>query len=141
MRILGIDCGTEHTGYGLIESDGRSHRMIAAGCIRTLPKEPLEIRLLTIALDAGADDLRDDGESWEVISPPEAHDTVLQAIQTAGIPTVSAEVAMVPKNLMRLEGNQAKSMLRLNDVLEDNEDVQYVFSNFDVDEKELEAMA
>ena len=49
MRILGIDCGAEHTGYGLIESDGRSHRMIAAGCIRTLPKEPLEVRLLTIA--------------------------------------------------------------------------------------------
>jgi crossover junction endodeoxyribonuclease RuvC len=49
MRILGIDCGTEHTGYGLIESDGRSHRMIAAGCIRTRPKEPLEIRLLAIA--------------------------------------------------------------------------------------------
>jgi crossover junction endodeoxyribonuclease RuvC len=49
MRILGIDCGTEHTGYGLIESDGRSHRMIIAGCIRTRPKEPLEIRLLTIA--------------------------------------------------------------------------------------------
>src|SRR4029077_15947484 len=49
MRILGIDCGTEHTGYGLIESDGRSHRMIVAGCIRTSPKELLEIRLLTIA--------------------------------------------------------------------------------------------
>src|SRR6266849_3765533 len=47
-----------------------------------------EDQLMTIALDAGADDLRDDGESWEVISPPEAHDTVLQAIQTAGIPTV-----------------------------------------------------
>jgi crossover junction endodeoxyribonuclease RuvC len=49
MRILGIDCGTEHTGYGLIESDGRSHRMIVAGCIKTRPKEPLEIRLLAIA--------------------------------------------------------------------------------------------
>jgi crossover junction endodeoxyribonuclease RuvC len=49
MRILGIDCGTEHTGYGLIESDGRSHRMIVAGCIRTRPKEALEIRLLAIA--------------------------------------------------------------------------------------------
>jgi crossover junction endodeoxyribonuclease RuvC len=49
MRILGIDCGTEHTGYGLIESDGRSHRMIVAGCIRTRSKEPLEIRLLAIA--------------------------------------------------------------------------------------------
>jgi crossover junction endodeoxyribonuclease RuvC len=49
MRILGIDCGTEHTGYGLIESDGRSHRMIAAGSIHTSPKQPLEARLLAIA--------------------------------------------------------------------------------------------
>ncbi len=49
MRILGIDCGTENTGYGLIESDGRSHQMIAAGSIRTRAKEPLETRLLTIA--------------------------------------------------------------------------------------------
>jgi|SRR5581483_2593598 len=49
MRILGIDCGTEHTGYGLIDSDGRLHRMIAAGCIHTRPKDPLHIRLLAIA--------------------------------------------------------------------------------------------
>lgn len=49
MRILGIDCGTERTGYGLIESDGRSHRMIAAGSIQTSPRQPLEVRLLAIA--------------------------------------------------------------------------------------------
>ena len=49
MRILGIDCGTERTGYGLIESDGRSHRMVAAGAIATSAKEPLEHRLLEIA--------------------------------------------------------------------------------------------
>ena len=100
-----------------------------------------EDQLMTIALDAGADDLRDDGESWEVISPPEAHDSVLQAIQTAGIPTVSAEVAMVPKNLMKLEGKNAQGMLRLSEALEEHDDVQNVYSNFDVDEKELEAMA
>lgn len=51
MRILGIDCGTEHTGYGLIESDGRLHRMVAAGCIDTRPKDPLHLRLLRIAHD------------------------------------------------------------------------------------------
>jgi YebC/PmpR family DNA-binding regulatory protein len=100
-----------------------------------------EDQLMTIALDAGADDLRDDGESWEVISPPEAHDAVLQAIQSAGIPTVSAEVAMVPKNLMKLEGKNAQGMLRLSEALEEHDDVQNVYSNFDVDEKELEAMA
>ena len=49
MRVLGIDCGTEHTGYGLIESDGRLHRMVAAGCINTSPKNPLNERLLAIA--------------------------------------------------------------------------------------------
>ena len=49
MRILGIDCGTERTGYGLIDSDGRSHRMVAAGAIATSPKEPLEVRLLQIS--------------------------------------------------------------------------------------------
>src|SRR5690349_8369214 len=49
MRILGIDCGTERTGYGLIESDGRSHQLVTAGSIATSPKEPLELRLLKIA--------------------------------------------------------------------------------------------
>jgi crossover junction endodeoxyribonuclease RuvC len=49
MRVLGIDCGTERTGYGLIESDGRSHQMIAAGVIQTSPRDPLERRLLLIA--------------------------------------------------------------------------------------------
>src|SRR6267378_1329700 len=58
-----------------------------------------EDQLMNIVLDAGADDLRNDGDSWEVISPPEAHDPVLQAIQKAGIETSSAEIAMVPKNL------------------------------------------
>jgi YebC/PmpR family DNA-binding regulatory protein len=100
-----------------------------------------EDKLMDIILDVGGDDIRDDGEAWQILSAPEAHEPVLQALQKAGIKPEEASIAMVPKNLMRLEGNNAKSMLRLSDVLEDNEDVQYVFSNFDVDEKELEAMA
>lgn len=100
-----------------------------------------EDQLMTIALDAGADDLRDDGDSWEVLSRPEAHDAVLQAIQNAGIATVSAEVAMVPKNLLKLDGKNAQGMMRLSDALEEHDDVQTVYSNFDVDEKELEALA
>ena len=100
-----------------------------------------EDQLMTVALDAGAEDLRDDGESWEVISAPEAHDAVLQAIQKAGIPTVSAEVAMIPKNLLKLDGKNAQGMLRLSEALEEHDDVQNVYSNFDVDEKELEALA
>ena len=100
-----------------------------------------EDQLMGIVLDAGADDLRDQGDNWEVLSPPEKHEAVLQAIQGAGIATESAEVAMVPKNLVKLEGKNAAGMLRLSEALEEHDDVQSVYSNFDVDEKELEALA
>src|SRR5205085_6959361 len=73
-----------------------------------IPQEKAsEDQLMNIVLDAGADDLRNEGESWDVISPPEAHDAVLQAIHKAGIETASAEIAMVPKNLMKIEGKNA----------------------------------
>ena len=99
-----------------------------------------EDQLMAMVLDAGADDLRNDGESWEVLSPPEAHEAVLQALAKAGIATTSAEIAMVPKNLMMIEGKQASAMLRLSESLEEHDDVQNVYSNFDVDESEMEAM-
>ncbi len=97
--------------------------------------------LMALVLDAGAEDLRDDGSNWEVLSAPEAHDAVFEAIQKAGIPTVSAEIAMIPKNLVKLEGKNAAGMLRLSEALEEHDDVQSVYSNFDIDEKELEALA
>ncbi|MBL8218347.1 MAG: YebC/PmpR family DNA-binding transcriptional regulator [Bryobacterales bacterium] len=100
-----------------------------------------EESLMNLVLEAGGDDLRNDGGNWEVLSPPEAHFTVLEAVQKAGIPTVSAELAMIPKNLVRVEGANAKTMLKLTEVLEDHDDVQNVWSNFDIDEKELEALA
>ena len=98
-----------------------------------------EDKLMDLALEAGADDLRNDGDGWEVISPPEMHDRVLEAIQKAGIETVSTEIAMIPKNLMKLEGKNASAMIRLSEALEEHDDVQSVYSNFDVDEKELGA--
>jgi YebC/PmpR family DNA-binding regulatory protein len=100
-----------------------------------------EDNLMTLALESGAEDMRDDGEDWEVISSPEAHDAVLAAIQKAGIATASAEIGLLPKNLTKLEGKNAAAMLRLSEALEEHDDVQNVYSNFDVDEKELEAMA
>ena len=107
-----------------------------------IPQEKAgEDQLMNIVLDAGADDLRSDGEHWEVISAPEAHEAVLQAITKAGVETSSAQIAMVPKNLLRLEGKNAGAMLRLSEALEEHDDVQSVYSNFDVDEKEMEALA
>jgi len=100
-----------------------------------------EDKLMDLVLEAGADDLRNDGGNWVVLSAPENHEAVLEAITKAGIPTEEAEIAMVPKNLMRLEGKNASAMLKLSEVLEEHDDVQNVYSNFDVDEKELEALA
>jgi len=100
-----------------------------------------EDQLMNIALDAGADDLRDDGDHWSVLSAPDAHEAVVEALRKAGIPTVEAAIAMVPKNLMKLEGKPAQGMLKLSEALEDHDDVQNVYSNFDIDEKELEAMS
>jgi YebC/PmpR family DNA-binding regulatory protein len=104
-------------------------------------KAPPEDDLMTLVLDAGAEDLRNEGGNWEVISAPESHVQVLETIQKAGIPTESADIAMVPKNLVKLEGKNASGMLRLTEALEEHDDVQNVYSNFDIDEKELEAMA
>jgi YebC/PmpR family DNA-binding regulatory protein len=100
-----------------------------------------EEQLMNVVIDAGADDIRSDGDRWEVLSPPEAHEPVLKALETAAIATAEAAIAMVPKNLVKLEGKNAGGMLKLSEALEDHDDVQNVYSNFDIDEKELEALA
>jgi YebC/PmpR family DNA-binding regulatory protein len=99
-----------------------------------------EDQLMNLILEAGGEDLKDSGDSWEVISDPATHEAMVEAIQKAKIETVSSEVAMVPRNLMRLEGKTAQGMLKLSDALEDHDDVQNVYSNFDVDEDD-EALA
>jgi YebC/PmpR family DNA-binding regulatory protein len=95
-----------------------------------------EDTLMNLVLESGAEDLKDSGDSWEIISDPNSHEAVLAAVHAAKIETVHAEVAMVPKNLLRLEGKNASGMLRLTEALEEHDDVQNVYSNFDVDENE-----
>jgi YebC/PmpR family DNA-binding regulatory protein len=100
-----------------------------------------EDQLMDLVLEAGAEDLKDSGDSWEIISDPASHEAVLEALQKANIETVSAEVCMIPKNLMKLEGKNAQGMIKLTEALEEHDDVQNVYSNFDVDEEEVEALA
>jgi len=100
-----------------------------------------EDQLMDLVLDVGADDLRTEGTNWEILSAPEAHEQVMAAIHKAGIEPLSAEIGMVPKNLIKLEGKNAAGMLRLSEALEDHEDVQNVYSNYDIDEAEMEALA
>ncbi len=98
-----------------------------------------EDTLMAAVLEAGADDLRDDDEGWEVLTAPEAFAGVADAVRQLGVEPVSAAIAMVPFEYVKLTGKEAQSMLKLMDVLEDHDDVQHVWSNFDVDEKEIEA--
>jgi YebC/PmpR family DNA-binding regulatory protein len=100
-----------------------------------------EDELMNLVLEAGAEDLKDDGENWEILTDPSAYDGVLDALKTAGIKTEVAEVAMVPQNYTKLEGHQANTMIRLLEALEDNDDVEHVYSNFDIDQKQLEEVA
>ena len=98
-----------------------------------------EDALMTAALDAGADDLRDDGDSWEVVTPPDVFQPVLDAIKALGIEPGAAEIAMLPQNYVKLEGKSAQQMIKLMDILEDHEDSKKVWSNADIEEKEIEA--
>jgi YebC/PmpR family DNA-binding regulatory protein len=100
-----------------------------------------EDQLMNIILDAGADDLRNLGDQWEILSDPASHESVIKVLETNSIPYEDATIAWVPKNLIKLEGKNAAGMLRLQDALEDHDDVQSVYSNFDIDEKELEALS
>jgi YebC/PmpR family DNA-binding regulatory protein len=97
--------------------------------------------LMNIIIEAGGEDLRDDGTNWEILTDPSAYEAVLEAVTKAGIKPEVSEVAMVPQNYIKLEGSQANTMVRLLEALEDQDDVQHVYSNFDMDEAQLEAMA
>src|SRR5512135_1298952 len=97
--------------------------------------------LMSIVLDAGGEDLKDDGEMWEIITDPAVFETVLEAVKKANITPSSAEIAMVPQSHIKLEGQNAATMVRLMEALEEHDDVQHVYSNFDIDIKQLEAVA
>jgi YebC/PmpR family DNA-binding regulatory protein len=98
---------------------------------------PDEDRLLEIALEAGADDLRDAGEQWEVVTAPESLQTVRKALEDAGVQFESAELTMIPQTSVPIGADKAGQVLRLVEALEDLDDVQAVHANFDIPEEIL----
>ena len=98
-----------------------------------------EEKLLNAALDAGADDMNDDGSAWEIVSPPDTFEAVREAVKKLGVEPATAEVAMIPQNYVKLQGKEAQQMLKLMEALDDHDDVQHVWANFDIEEKEIEA--
>ncbi|HEY3285241.1 MAG TPA: YebC/PmpR family DNA-binding transcriptional regulator [Armatimonadota bacterium] len=108
----------------------------------TVPAEGLdEDAVMLAALEAGAEDVRADPESFEVITAPSEVQSVREALETAGIKVAEAEQTMLPRTTVKLEGKEAQQMLRLMEHLEDHDDVQRVYANFDISEEELEAAA
>ena len=94
---------------------------------------------MTAAIDAGADDIREEEDNWEVVSAPEAYDAILSAVRAINIEPTTAAVAMLPQTYVKLEGAAARQILKLMELLEDHDDVQHVWSNFDIEAKEIEA--
>ncbi len=95
--------------------------------------------LMDLVIGAGADDMREDGDNFEIFSSPESFDNVKSALEKQGIALVAADISMVPQSYVKLEGKNAQTMLKLMEALEDHEDVQNVWANFDIDEAELQA--
>jgi YebC/PmpR family DNA-binding regulatory protein len=110
------------------------------GDILVAKEKANEDKMLSIVLDAGGEDLKDEGESWEVLTPPDSFDAVREALTKAGVNPDSAAIGWVPQNYVKLTGTQAAQMLRLVEALEEHDDVQKVSANFDIDEKEMQAV-
>jgi YebC/PmpR family DNA-binding regulatory protein len=107
------------------------------GTIRTPKGAMTEDDMLSIVLDAGADDLRLDGDSFEITTSPEAFEAVKKAIEDQHIAIEEAEIHKVPENTVRVEGPDAEKVLKLMEALEEHDDTQHVYANFDIDEKIL----
>jgi len=100
-----------------------------------------EEKLMNIVLEAGGEDLNDEGDTWEIITEPSAYEAVAQAVRDAKIETVMSEITMIASTYTKLEGPQAASMVRLLEALEEHDDVNNVYSNFDMDAKQLEEVS
>jgi YebC/PmpR family DNA-binding regulatory protein len=94
--------------------------------------------VMMAVLDAGAEDIKSDGTNFEVLTAPEDFEAVKKAVEEAGYPIESAEVTMYPKTTVKLEGKHAEQMLKLMDALDEHDDVQNVYSNFDIDVSVME---
>lgn len=109
----------------------------------TIAKEGLNMdgeELMLLAIEAGAEEVEEQQEEFEITTTPQDFEQVKVALEQAGISFVSAEITMQPETLVHLSGEQAQDVLKLMEALDDNDDVQNVYANFDLDEQELENM-
>jgi YebC/PmpR family DNA-binding regulatory protein len=128
-------------GGNLGESGSVRFMFSKKGLIAVEKDAATEEQLMDIVLEHGGEDLNDEGDTWEILTDPAAFEAVLGAVKAAKIPTVMSEVTMVASTYTKLEGNAANSMLRLLEALEECDDTQNVYSNFDMDAAQMEHAA
>ncbi len=125
---------------GLIGTQGCvAFRFKRGGYIDIDKEKAAEDKLMDIALNAGAEDIKDDGDTWEIITTADKYESIAEAIKAAGIEIADSNVGYIPQDYTKLEGKQAQQALKLVEELEDHDDVQTVAANFDIDEKEIAA--
>jgi YebC/PmpR family DNA-binding regulatory protein len=128
-------------GGNLGESGSVRFMFSKKGLIAVEKGATTEEQLMDIVLEHGGEDLNDEGDSWEIITDPASYEEVAAAVKAAGIPTVMSEITMVASTYTKLEGKEASQMMRLLEVLEDCDDAQNVYSNFDMDAEQMEEAA
>jgi YebC/PmpR family DNA-binding regulatory protein len=128
-------------GGNLGESGSVRFMFSKKGIIAVEKPAASEDQLMDIVLEHGGEDLNDEGDTWEILTDPASFEAVHGAIKAAGIPTVMSEVTMVASTYTKLEGNAANQMIRLLEALEDCDDTQNVYSNFDMDAAQMEHAA
>src|SRR5262249_1883205 len=119
-------------GGNLAETNAVAWMFNKKGYIVVAKTATNEDALMSAVLEAGGDDVQDDGDNWEVFSAPDAFQTVLDAVKALGITPEAAEVSMVPQNHIKLEGKAAQQMVKLMEALDDHDDIRHVWSNFDI---------
>ena len=97
-----------------------------------------EDTMMTLALEAGADDFQHQGSTYEIYTSLPAFEGVLNVLKEKGIETASAEISMIPQNYIKVEGKNAQQVIKLMEALDEHDDVQHVYGNFDIEESELE---
>jgi YebC/PmpR family DNA-binding regulatory protein len=128
-------------GGNLGESGSVRFMFSKKGIIAVEKSAASEDQLMDIVLEHGGEDLNDEGDSWEILTDPASYEAVLNAVKAALIPTVMSEVTMVASTYTKLEGTTAGQMIRLLEALEDCDDTQNVYSNFDMDAEQMEQAA
>ncbi len=127
---------------GNMGTEGSVRFMFSKKGLIAVPKENAdEEKLMSLVLENGGDDLSDEGDTWEILTEPAEYENVLEAIRAAKIETSHAGITMIASTYTKLEGAAANQMIRLLEFLEDHDDVQNVYSNFEMDAKQMEEVA